>query len=306
MGGLNSKQIADIKKGKTDVLVITNQRKETLQKKFYTLTSTRAWNLSNNFLTSISSKIAALTLTSIDLSSNDFLIFPAEICKIPTLTALNLSYNFITDIPADVQYLTSLAELNLSFNRITDINELGKVTNLQVLKITNNYISKIPDSFLKLQHLNLLSVSHNNISSLPKHTWLALESFHISFNVLTHVPFSFLCQPKLRVISLARNKIQTFPSPQPIPAGLTSNLKEIFINNNHLTELHTNIYHFPKLEVLDVKANELLEIPFELFVHSPLIRTLDLSFNPGCKWGMHMPNTFAPPPLIRDIHLSKR
>lgn len=192
MGGLNSKQIADIKKGKTDVLTITGQRKDHLGKKLYGLTSTRTWNLSNNFLSSLSPRISALTLTSLNLASNEFSVFPRELCGLSMLTSLDLSFNFLESIPGDIQRLSSLTELDLSYNHLIFLPaEVGKLP-LQQLRVSNNRLERLPEALLRARGLRQLALSHNSLTSFPKGAWTALEELFLACNHIPQVSFSFI------------------------------------------------------------------------------------------------------------------
>lgn len=82
---------------------------------------------------------------------------------------------------------------------------------------------------------------------------------------------------------MAQNKITSLPPPEQTPnnSKYTYNcpvLEELFIQDNRLITIPTEIFHLPSLTILDVSNNKLQEMPFDMW-KAPKLRELNVAFN---------------------------
>lgn len=84
-----------------------------------------------------------------------------------------------------------------------------------------------------------------------------------------------------RYLNVSQNKLEMLPnikderhfSPYDCPV-----LEEIYIQDNHLTIVPTELFRLPSLLILDISNNKLQELPFEMW-KAPKLRELNIAFN---------------------------
>ncbi|XP_027525786.1 transforming growth factor beta activator LRRC32 isoform X2 [Corapipo altera] len=177
-----------------------------------------------------------------DLSHNGLYNGMAEyfIKQAPTLQYLSLADNSIVMISHKMfQGSPSLVEIDLQSNIIMEIEEgaFETLVNLSKLNLSTNSITCISD--FNLRQLEILDLSRNSI-----------ETFHITKSDDEY---------SLRCLDLSENKLLHFPVfPQNLllDAGVLSNLKELYIQNNHLQTLQFDIFSsLPSLRLLNLQSN---------------------------------------------------
>lgn len=136
---------------------------------------------------------------------------------------------------ANVQYIIVGVEQG-----ITKLpKNIGKLTNLQVLKVTRNKLKTLPKSLGKLKHLKELDLSNNELNSLPNSVGKlnSLEVFKLAGNQLSELPQGFGKLTNLKQLYLARNRMRAFSADV---SGL-KNLQVLDLGINHLTTLPINL-----------------------------------------------------------------
>lgn len=119
--------------------------------------------------------------------------------------------------------------------------------------LSNFELRKLPEGLLDtLKHLKYLNLSNNKFSQLPTQCF-------------TH--------PTLEVLEASNNMVRSIS-----PAVFESNLKQLFLNENHLRNL-PNLNYFPQLEVLNISNNFINTRIFFDEMQNETLRYLDLSHN---------------------------
>lgn len=114
----------------------------------------------------------------------------------------------------------------------------------------------LPDKY-KMRRSRNLNLSQMGLSSLPK----SLVSDAIDADV--------------RTVDLSKNKISSFPETL---VGLHSQIEELNLSNNKLSEISEQIQMFERLLYLNLSQNSLTSLPDE-FGSLKTLRELDASFN---------------------------
>ncbi|XP_052740263.1 phospholipase A2 inhibitor beta-like [Bicyclus anynana] len=207
-------------------------------------------NLGNNRIHSLDRYLFKYTpnLTRLYLNNN-----PIEILDSVTLLALSsatklevldLAKTDINDIPLDAfRGLVNLRQIDLSGNKLVTVPQsLGVVgSTLQYLTFNNNPIVELnDDSFLGLTNLVELEVGENDyLEEVKRSTFTPLKS--------------------LRVLHLCHNHNLRYISHNAF-RGIKDKwtLKEVYLNDNNLSELSTDLLPWNKLDVLGMSGNNWL------------------------------------------------
>ncbi|CAH2268987.1 chondroadherin-like [Pararge aegeria] len=207
-------------------------------------------NLGNNRIHSLDRYLFQYTpnLTRLYLNNN-----PIEILDHVTILALfsatklevlDLAKTDIDSIPLDAfRGLVNLRQIDLSGNKFVTVPEsLGLVgTSLQYLTFNNNPIVELnDDSFIGLTNLVELEVGENNyLEEVKRSTFTPLKS--------------------LRVLHLCHNRNLRYISHNAF-RGIKDKwtLKEVYLDDNNLSELSTDLLPWNKLEVLGMTGNNWL------------------------------------------------
>ncbi|XP_040104557.1 LOW QUALITY PROTEIN: leucine-rich repeat and IQ domain-containing protein 4 [Oryx dammah] len=136
--------------------------------------------------------------------------------------------------------LVNLRFLDLSQNFLEHCPlQICSLKNLEVLALDDNKIRQLPSDFGLLSKLKILGLTGNQFSSFPKEilSLASLEKLYIGQDEgakLTHLPE---CIKRLE------------------------NLKELYIENNHLEYLPVSLGSMPNLEILDCHCNLIKQLP---------------------------------------------
>ncbi|XP_054737581.1 leucine-rich repeat serine/threonine-protein kinase 1 isoform X1 [Anastrepha obliqua] len=111
----------------------------------------------------------------------------------------------------------------------------------------------------------------------------AITRIDFSHNNLKTLPIEIFKLVSLRYLNIAQNKIASLPLPTKIPnsskyAYRCPMLEELFMQDNRLITIPTEIFHLPSLTILDISNNKLQEMPFDMW-KSPKLRELNIAFN---------------------------
>nr|XP_044995219.1 podocan isoform X1 [Jaculus jaculus]XP_044995220.1 podocan isoform X1 [Jaculus jaculus]XP_044995221.1 podocan isoform X1 [Jaculus jaculus] len=194
-------------------------------------------------------------------------IYPEELSRLQRLETLNLQNNRLTSrgLPEEAfEHLTNLNYLYLANNKLTLAPRFLPSTLISV-DFAANYLTKIYGLTFG-QKPNLRSVYlHNNKladAGLPDHMFNGssnVEILILSSNFLRHVPKHL---PRaLYKLHLKNNKLEKIP---PGAFSELSNLRELYLQNNYLTDEgldNETFWKLSSLEYLDLSSNNLSKVP---------------------------------------------
>ncbi|KAL2967128.1 hypothetical protein AAZX31_16G158100 [Glycine max] len=237
-------------------------------------------------------------LRYLDLSYSDFGgKIPTQFGSLSHLKYLNLALNSLEgSIPRQLGNLSQLQHLDLSANQFEGNipSQLGNLSNLQKLYLGGSYdvrALKIDDgdhwvsNLISLTHLSLVSISNLNtshsflqmIAKLPTLRELSLSECSLSDQfILSLRPSKFNFSSSLSILDLSSNSFTSSMILQWL-SNVTSNLVELHLSDNHLTEDLPSILHNlssgcvrHSLQDLDLSYNQITGSLPDLSVFSSL------------------------------------
>ena len=244
-------------------------------------------------------------LISLRFSNNKFNFIPRSLYQLSNLKLLDMSGNNITEIDGNLlKGLSSLVELDLSKNKIKFIpNSIQFLVFLEVLKFSNNQLLEIPEELGCLTRLKKLFLNENSLQFLPKNIFskmIGLEEIYIYKNRLENICDTsssiFDNMKHLKFLDIHSNYLTIFNifTEMPILDSLLlsynqiskikgldqcSNLTNLDLNNNKITEFPPDILKLKKLSTLNLQNNDLNSIPNTLGLMNNLVR-LNIEGNP--------------------------
>uniref|UniRef100_A0A8C3KBN3 Uncharacterized protein n=2 Tax=Calidris pygmaea TaxID=425635 RepID=A0A8C3KBN3_9CHAR len=231
---------------------------------FETLVNLSKLNLSMNSITCISD-FNLRQLEILDLSRNSIETFhTAKSDDEYSLRCLDLSENKLLHFPVFPQ-VNKLVTLNLSKNLIqltaeSPHNKMDYMENEWLdasFRLLDQKQSRNKSS-LYLSQLVYLDLSYNEIKSIPDEffeSMLSLHTLNLSKNCLQAFAVSYdSTLISLTVLDLSYNALQNLV----LDAGTLSNLKELYVQNNHLQTLQFDIFSsLPSLRLLNLQSNNI-------------------------------------------------
>lgn len=191
--------------------------------------------------------------------------------------------------------MTSLTSLNVAENMLKSIPEdfFSSLERLEALNLSRNSLAVLPKGISRCSHLRVLSLSENPFSSLPKEIakLTDLEELYLRYShanllsaLVTNTTFrkclhghaaksadrddsgrlkldDLDCLTNLRTLDLCDNGIEIVP--KTVPAKLTR-LQKLWLSNNNLTSLPSELSQVTALEELQIAHNKLDHLPAEL------------------------------------------
>nr|XP_009686605.1 PREDICTED: leucine-rich repeat-containing protein 32 isoform X3 [Struthio camelus australis] len=181
------------------------------------------------------------SLRCLDLSENKLQAFPV-FPQVNKLVTLNLSKNLIqltTESPHNKMDYMEKDWLDASFHLLDQKQSRNK-------------------SSLYLSQLVYLDLSYNEIKSIPNEffeSMLSLHTLNLSKNCLQTFAVTYdSTLISLAILDLSYNALQNLF----LDAGTLSNLKELYIQNNHLQTLQVDIFsRLPSLKLLNLQSNNI-------------------------------------------------
>lgn len=223
-------------------------------------------------------------LQILDLSLNSIpQIHISQFSSMSRLRILNLSDNRINYLPKDIFSGTMIEMLDLggnSFNVVPSLtlSEIGST--LRHFVISSNNIEHVDSTtFPDMPYLQHLDLSNNKLTILPDNAFTSLgllQKLDISANILrANFKELFHYAQSLKYLNLAN--IGMFSTPHlPLPNLVHLNLSY----NNIQTISRSSFQDLAKLKSLYLNNNKLSAIPTHIWFHLPLLKTLDISYNP--------------------------
>ncbi len=207
-------------------------------------------DLSNNKLTTCS--LRHPNLSKLHLKNNQLTTFTA---LIPMIALLDLSNNQIERFRIDPKNFTKLETLIFSNNQLTKFTL--NLTNLKNLQLDNNKIKTLDLDFPISEEPNIdidLSSSVDSSELLvlkdPGSSHSNLVLLDLSGNQFDKFEAPFGMFPKLRNLFMDNNKLTDLPKNLP-------SLEELSCKNNQIAKIAARPSHFPNLTFLDIKGNKL-------------------------------------------------
>ncbi|MHC5117671.1 MAG: leucine-rich repeat domain-containing protein [Planctomycetota bacterium] len=248
-------------------------------------------DLSGNGLEELDMELAIniLTLDSLrdlDLSDNHLTTLPGYFSDLRACLELNLQRNPLIDPPPQIvqkggaavcQYLSqplsqkalsaifteagrrSSKTLDLSGRKIRQIPaEIGRATDLEVLKLNNNELCSLPPEIEDLHRLRRIELLGNHISEFPKVllSLNRLRSLGLQSNRLTRIP-DLTALSGLQHLDLCANELEVLPE----SLGNLSGLEILEVMFNRLTGLPESIGQLKDLRRLELDFNRIEYLP---------------------------------------------
>jgi internalin A len=183
-----------------------------------------------------------------------------ELAANQQLEKLNLSQLGLTELPPQIGKLTNLTVLRLGDNQITVIPEaIGLLTNLSELFLDRNQITHIPEAIGLLTNLSELFLDRNQITHIPEAIGLLtnLSELFLDRNQITHIPETIGNLSNLTGLWLGGNQITVIPE----AIGLLTNLTGLWLDSNQITHIPEAIGLLTNLIVLRLDSNQITVIP---------------------------------------------
>uniref|UniRef100_A0A8B9QAX1 Leucine-rich repeat-containing protein 32 n=1 Tax=Apteryx owenii TaxID=8824 RepID=A0A8B9QAX1_APTOW len=230
---------------------------------FETLANLSKLNLSMNSITCISD-FNLRQLEVLDLSRNSIETFHTTKSEDEySLRCLDLSENKLQAFPV-IPQVNKLVTLNLSKNliQLTAESPHNKMDYMEKDWLDASFHldqkQSRNKSSLYLSQLIYLDLSYNEIKSIPNEffeSMLSLHTLNLSKNCLQTFAVTYdSTLISLTVLDLSYNALQNLF----LDAGTLSNLKEIYIQNNHLQTLQFDIFsRLPSLKLLNLQSNNI-------------------------------------------------
>lgn len=195
------------------------------------------FDFTHNQIGQVSENLGDLkNLVSLGASDCRLSAFPRAITRLKNLRKLGCFNNLFTELPSEIGSLVMLTKLDLSGNQLRTLPpEIGKLTQLTWLNISHNRIEKLPDEMGNLVHLQEFGACHNRLCRLPNLGRLV----------------------RLTVLTAFNNELEEIGE---WIVGCQC-LVKLDLSTNRLTSLPKGILCLPKLELLNVRGNQLVELP---------------------------------------------
>lgn len=235
---------------------------------------------------------------NLDAEKTGKLLFeiPREIERLTNLTSLSLGGNALIQLPQEFGKL-SLKKLSLASNKFVDrplpkLNleapsfdvdpyfqfpiEILNILSLEELDLRQNGFESIPPQLEFLTNLKVLDLSNNYLESLPSmHGFMKLKELHLDCNALNEIPKSWIGKlQSLTKLYLGDNGLTDLPS----EIGNLSNLEVLSLLSNRISEIPKEIRNLQNLTLLEVTYNSLNSFPPEFYLLTRL-KYLHFSYN---------------------------
>lgn len=277
-------------------------------------------SLSNNKLQTVPYAMRNLSLTKLYLNNNSIQTLGChDFANLTNLRQLSLQWNKITALSECVfQNLPKLELLELQGNSLANMNNAfhASLPNLKTLRLNMNSLSIIKTGeFRGLPSLESLTLFQNQISTLQNSSFaglknlknLQLQGNKIEKKTMDKMFDAFKDLVNLQSLDIGNNKIKydsTTPMKNP-PFLYLTNLENLGFQAQQRkgkTKLPSNFLQgLTSLSTLSLRNIQLIDIPDELFIHTPKLDSLDLNFNDLMDIS---PNLFSPITNLTKLRIS--
>jgi Leucine-rich repeat (LRR) protein len=194
-------------------------------------------------------------LARLDVSENELEALPAAIKGCALLTSLDASDNALKALPAELGELSSLKELLAYKNAISAVpEELGKLAQLETLNLFNNKLLKCQPKLGEMKALTEVNFAANKMMQVP--------------------PGAVAGWAEATVLNWADNRLLKLA-----PLGHMQKLQELRLFGNQLSEAPDFGRGMPALTLLDLRKNNLEELPENFFELLPKAKKVSLDNN---------------------------
>ncbi|XP_048207294.1 podocan [Perognathus longimembris pacificus] len=194
-------------------------------------------------------------------------IYPEELTRLQQLETLNLQNNRLTSqgLPEEAfEHLNNLNYLYLANNKLTLAPRFLPNTLISVDFAANSLTKIYGLTFGQKPNLRSVYLHNNKLADagLPENMFNGssnVEILILSSNFLRHVPKHL--PPALNKLHLKNNKLEKIPSGA---FSELSNLRELYLQNNYLTNQgldNETFWKLSSLEYLDLSSNNLTRVP---------------------------------------------
>lgn len=174
----------------------------------------------------------------------------------------------------------TLEWLDISSMRLRSLQIPSRCSSLQWLYAERNQLESVEILSHSLKSIHL---GHNSIENWPLQAgmdaipYIRLESLHLANNQIERLPERALhVLPQLETLDLSDNRLSSL-SHGSVPT-LELHLKYLNLSGNYITTFRTPI--LPSLAVLDLSANNLIELSDDFWIATPSLQRLRLGHNP--------------------------
>ncbi|XP_078275804.1 PH domain leucine-rich repeat-containing protein phosphatase 1-like isoform X1 [Rhinoraja longicauda] len=227
-------------------------------------------NLSCNALRFIPTTVGSMdNLQTFLLDGNHLNSLPSELGNLKQLSYLGLSFNEFTSIPVVLEDLTAVERLCMAGNylEMLSLNSLCRMSHIKQLDLRLNRIAKLEVADADfLQHITHLDLRDNKLRAFDSMVFRNIEVLHCERNQLTSLKVSGYFLKTLYAASNELVYIDVYPDP--------NNLTFMDVSRNRLDSLPEWVCEVKKLEVLDIRHNQICELPPRLFCNGSLRKLL--------------------------------
>lgn len=221
---------------------------------------------------------------------------------------VDLSYKNLTDISLLKKLPAGITSLDLSGNKIKEIPEglLDGKTALENFYIESNYVKEIPEGLFKdTSNINWISFAGNGLTSIKKEDFAGLKNLTIldltSNKIETIAEDAFHDLVKVEQLGLGTNNLSSLSEDLLTPMANTlymlslyennftqipstiekaTALQDLSVFNNKLTSVdNIDFSKLPELKRLNLKSNEITELPSGMLAKNANIESVDFYDN---------------------------
>ncbi|XP_054622368.1 uncharacterized protein LOC129174410 [Dunckerocampus dactyliophorus] len=241
-----------------------------------------------------------------------------DFAELGKLRVLRLYQNFITSVRQCVfKDLSNLQVLKMQTNQIKRLNDAFKkyLPNLRQLLLDRNKLTTIQDGeFEGLRSLQNLTLHENHINKLKKGSFrgltmltdILLQSNDIRESEITQDVFNDLINLRRLVLSDNHIKYNTNAALPKPPFSRLSSLETLIMSGQHSRGKNYLPRNFlqglTNLSVFDTRNVQLLSLHQDMFTYTPRLQKLDISANELTDVSPHL---FDPIPNLRSLYISR-
>lgn len=148
--------------------------------------------------------------------------------------------------------------LNLNMHELDDLPAGVAKVGLEHAALPNNHFSDVPDSLVNAKTLRTLDLTRNKLwrLKLPEGTWPKLEALDLSFNRFKRFPRDVYALKSLKKLTFRAQDVGV-----PTGIGALTQLEELNVSIQSVTEWPADFFTLAHLKVLDVSHSTLGEVP---------------------------------------------